>query len=603
MTKKILFMRPLFFLVLLCLPGFVFAQRADVHVHNDYAQKIPFWGALAAGASSLEADVFLKNGKLYVTHSEAEIVEDRFLDNLYLNPLKKALHLKLLPKDKPFQLLIDVKSAAYPTLEEIQKELEKYPEITKNAQIKIVISGSRPQEKDYKKYKDFISFDYQNTKIPKEKSILKKIALFSYDFKDFSVWNGKGKIVAAEQEQLTNIIAKVHEQKKPIRFWGTPDSKSAWKAFQDLGIDFINTDEPFRCADYLRTLPRRWYKNTVFSPVYEPTFASDKGTDLAQNIILMIGDGNGLSQISAAVLANGGALTMTKLRSSGFIKTQSADDFTTDSAAAGTALATGKKAKNRAIGVDAHGKPAENLVEFLSKHNYNAGCITTDEIFGATPSVFYAHQKDRGMEKEIAEALPGSKLALFIGGGAKKYKNTDWAKHKVEILENLPRLAETTAERAGFFFSEGGVPSVLKGRGNALAEATKQGLAFLTQKKKPFFLMVEGSLIDTYGHHNNVAGVVTEAIDFDRAVSEAVKFADKDKNTLVVVLADHETSGFSVPQGNTKTHHIEGGFFSDDHTGMLVPVFAYGPQSQQFEGCYENTEIFHKIIRALGLKK
>lgn len=113
--------------------------------------------------------------------------------------------------------------------------------------------------------------------------------------------------------------------------------------------------------------------------------------------------------------------------------------------------------------------------------------------------------------------------------------------------------------------------------------------------------MVEGAKIDSYGHANNVAGIVSEGIDFDRAITEAVKFADTTGNTLVIVTADHETSGFSIPQGNLETNMIEGDFTTDDHTATMVPIFAYGPHSQEFQGVYENSEVFGKILKLLNL--
>ena len=143
---------------------------------------------------------------------------------------------------------------------------------------------------------------------------------------------------------------------------------------------------------------------------------------------------------------------------------------------------------------------------------------------------------------------------------------------------------------------------MLTGRGNLLAEATKNGLAFLSAKNKPFFLMVEAAQIDSNGHTNNIGGIVSEGIDFDTAISEAIKFADKNKNTLVIVTADHETSGLSIPQGNLEKQMIEGDFTTFDHTGTMVPIFAYGPQSDIFSGVYENSDVYHKMIKVLGIK-
>ena len=114
--------------------------------------------------------------------------------------------------------------------------------------------------------------------------------------------------------------------------------------------------------------------------------------------------------------------------------------------------------------------------------------------------------------------------------------------------------------------------------------------------------MVEGAQIDSYGHKNKVSGIVSEGVDFDQAITEAIKYADKTGNTLVIITADHETSGFSIPQGNLKNHMIEGDFTTHDHTGAMVPIFAYGPRSQEFQGVYENSDLFGKILKVLSLK-
>ena len=147
------------------------------------------------------------------------------------------------------------------------------------------------------------------------------------------------------------------------------------------------------------------------------------------------------------------------------------------------------------------------------------------------------------------------------------------------------------------------VPSILDGRKNILADITTQGLTFFKDKKTPFFLMVEGAKIDTFGHFNNVGGIITEGIDFDKAITQAIKFADANEGTLVIITADHETSGFSIPQGSIKTHKIEGDFTTHDHTGTMVPIFAYGPHSNEFSGVYENTEVFHKILSLLKVSE
>ncbi|WP_235841604.1 alkaline phosphatase [Confluentibacter sediminis] len=568
-----------------------------VHSHNDYSQAVPFWNAFSAGANSIEVDVFLKDNKLYATHSEEDIIEGRTIENLYLEPLQKVVSLGF-GENKHVQLLVDVKSDAYKTLDVLINVLKNYPILIHSDKISFAISGNRPKPAEYKNYPDYITFDYQSLDAISADA-LQKVSLVSLDYGNFSQWNGKGRLTKADKERIINVIKEAKRFNKPFRFWGTPDSKSAWKCFADLGIDFINTDHPFNCIQYVKSLPQRVYTNKVFSKVYTPSFEYDQKSQSVKNIILLIGDGNGLSELSAAALANNGTLTITQLKSIGLMKTQSSDDFTTDSAAAGTALATGEKTYNRAIGVDSLGKRIKNITEVLQAHQFNTGIITTDDVTGATPAAFYAHQKDRGEEHNIAQDLLKSKLNLFAGGGKNRFN--DFGDFK--ILESPKAIGTSKNNKVGFFMSNSGVPGVLEGRDNLLAEITEHSLAYFKSKKQPFFLMVEGAQIDSYGHRNDVAGIVSEGVDFDKAVTQAIKFADANKGTLVIITADHETSGFSIPQGDLKAHQIEGDFTTHDHTGTLVPIFAYGPHSGEFTGVYENNEVFHKILSLLKLSK
>jgi alkaline phosphatase len=303
-----------------------------------------------------------------------------------------------------------------------------------------VISGNQPKTKDFSQYPDYIRFDYQSFDDLVEKEQWNKVALISKNFNEFSKWNGKGRLTTEDYKNVAEAIKIAHRYGKPFRFWGSPDSKTAWKAFADLGVDFINTDMPFESSNYLSRLSNRTFFNTIESKVYIPTYLSDKKNTVVKNVILLIGDGNGLSQISAALLSNGGQMTLSQLKSIGLIKTQAADDFITDSAAAGTALATGIKTHNRAIGVDSSDKPIDNIMEILNSRGFNTGCITTDVIIGATPATFYAHQKDRSMDAEIANDLLNSKLNLFMGGGKNDFA-AGFSKTDFSILNSIDEVA------------------------------------------------------------------------------------------------------------------------------------------------------------------
>ncbi|MCH7401161.1 alkaline phosphatase [Belliella kenyensis] len=584
-----------------------YAQRIAIHSHNDYHQAVPFWTAFANKAASIEVDLILRNDTLYVAHEQESISFQHTFGKLYLDRVKQAKELS--PEHEQFVLLVDIKSKAEETLEHIIKASQEYVDILYSEQnpsgIKLVISGNRPSSVKYSTYPEYIFFDHQSIKDLKEIA-LEKVEMVSLSFENYSVWNGKGRIIEEELEGLKAVIKQVHDVGKPIRFWATPDSKSSWKALHELGVDFINTDQPYEAQKYLSTLKNRLVIAEGRSEIYTPSFENDGLHDRVDRIILLIGDGTGLAQLHAGMVANGNELNIMNLKHMGLIKTQALDDFTTDSAAGGTALATGKKANNRAIG-QYNQFPKSNLTTALARMNFSNGIISTDNVTGATPAAFYAFQKERDNINGIGLDLSRSEIDLFIAGGKNdflRYGNgalDSLLKSGFQLASSIHDISNSKESRLGYFASNHGLPSVLKGRKGFLAQATKQALTYLNSKEQPFFLMIEGAQIDTGGHQNDAQKVVEELIDFDQAVAEALKFADKYPGTLVIITADHETGGLTLPQGNIDQRQIELEFSTEDHTGVMVPIFAYGPHADLFMGVYENTEVYHKIMQVIKM--
>ena len=341
---------------------------------------------------------------------------------------------------------------------------------------------------------------------------------------------------------------------------------------------------------------------------YTPSFDNDRVDRAPQNIILLIGDGMGLAHISAAMFANGNELTITNLKTCGFVRTQAAGkDFTTDSGASGTAYATGVKTHNAAIGVDTADNPVKNIPEIIEKMGYVSGVVTTDGIDGCTPSVFFAHQPDRHMSEEIWEDLSGARLS-FISGGSyeafedQSYETRDAIEKRYKVVNSLDEVPDG-ARRIAYLPQKKEVSSIAKGRGDFLPATTEYAIKFLDShpdNEKGFFLMVEGARIDKSCHDNDFETAMLELLDFDKAVEAAVRFAEKDGNTLVIVSADHETGALSLRGKDNKTGAIKGLFASKGHTPIMVPLFAYGPMSLEFTGIQENSDVNHKIVNILS---
>lgn len=224
-----------------------------LHSHNDYLQSVPFWEAYANGMESIEADVIFMEEELYVAHEKESVIKNRTLASLYLEPIRKAFELDL-GDTKQFQLLIDIKTEPYSTLEKLEEVLSFYEDILTGInglpKVEIVISGNRPKPEEYDDYSDYILFDYQSVTETADLP-LHKISLISLNFKKFSNWDGKGGINERELEGIKEAIGAAHSLKKPIRFWATPDTEAAWETLINLGVDFINTDHPYRARVYL----------------------------------------------------------------------------------------------------------------------------------------------------------------------------------------------------------------------------------------------------------------------------------------------------------------------------------------------------------------
>lgn len=328
-----------------------------------------------------------------------------------------------------------------------------------------------------------------------------------------------------------------------------------------------------------------------------------------KNIILMIGDGMGLAHVYAAMTANGGHLFLENFPYVGFSKTYPADQYVTDSAAGGTALACGTKTYNGGIGVDPQRNAAENIREKAEKKGLKTGLVVTTLITDATPAVFVAHVVSRKSQEDIAAEFLKTNIDVFIGGGAKNFENrTDGRNLSQElkdkgyqVLHTIDEIKKVKSGKLAGLTAAGGNP-VMPQRGDMLVPSTETAINLLSQAKKGFFLMVEGSEIDHLAHQNNTPGVVMETQDFDKAIGAALKFAANDKQTLVIVTADHETGGMTLTNGDYKTGKVNAKFTSGSHTGVVVPVYAFGPGADQFTGFMENTDIQKKMCKALRLK-
>ena len=335
--------------------------------------------------------------------------------------------------------------------------------------------------------------------------------------------------------------------------------------------------------------------------------------DIPKNIILFIGDGMGVSHVTASRVTVE-QLNMARFKTMGLLSTHSLNAFVTDSAAAGTALATGNKTYNGAISVLPDGTSLKTAIEYAEEHDKLTGIAVACSVTHATPAAFTAHASSRNEQCLIAEHITASGIDVILGGGWAYFtpQSTEGSVRKddkdlISELNKRMKVIQSAEEfyqlenvncLAGFFAAD--QPAKAGERKPDLTELTQKAIEILSKSKNGFFLMVEGSQIDWGGHDNDIEYIVNEMHDFDRAVGKALEFAKSDGNTLVLITSDHDTGGMALHGYDPGTREVTAGFTTGGHTGLMQPVFAWGPGADKFTGMYENTGIFDRMLELFG---
>lgn len=331
-----------------------------------------------------------------------------------------------------------------------------------------------------------------------------------------------------------------------------------------------------------------------------------------KNIILLIGDGMGLSQISAGYYFNGQKLNLERFPVTGLMTTHSKSHLITDSAAGATAFSCGCKTYNGAIGVDAKKKKCETILEKAENQGLATGLVASCSVTHATPAAFVAHVNSRSDAEDIAAWFLKTEVDLIIGGGLKFFnERTLDTRNLFEELQKkgynastfqenkLADLTLNTTQPFAWFAAREEPDPVTKGRDWLPLAATLAPEFLKKRSEKGFFLLLEGSQIDWACHANDGPRAVAEMIDFDQAIGNILKFAQADGETLVIVTADHETGGMALEQGSGPDS-LDLGFSTTAHSASLVPVFAFGPGAELFGGFMDNTDIYLKMKQLFG---
>ena len=325
-----------------------------------------------------------------------------------------------------------------------------------------------------------------------------------------------------------------------------------------------------------------------------------------KNVILIIGDGTGLNQITLSRIATGGAdhrLAIDQMPFVGNSLTHSYNNIYTDSAASATSWAAGIKTKNKFLSITPDGKAVPTIPEILSDKGYISGLVATSSITHATPAAFYAHIDSRYKEKEIASQLLESPIQLSFGGGLEFFDIAKVQESNLLItdMKELDGVDFLKAKKVLGLFDEDGIKR--SSNKPTQLQMTKAALEFLSLKASSnscngFFLMSEGSQIDWASHDNDAATMVVEFKDFDQTIAMAMDFVTSNKETLLLVTADHETGGLQILSQKDDMVKVQWG--TGSHTSIPVGVYAYGPGAHEFTGLMDNTDIHHMILDAIG---
>jgi len=376
----------------------------------------------------------------------------------------------------------------------------------------------------------------------------------------------------------------------------------------------------------------------VAAPSHYPT------QGVAKNIIFMVPDGMGLAVVTATRIALGGVdgppLAFENLPQIGYQRTSSANSTITDSAAAAAAWACGEKYNNDVICSRADGSHPANVLELMQRRGKATGLVATSTITHATPAAFGAHVKTRKCESEIArQYIVETKVDVLLGDGLNKFDaETPDACQTVAngtafVAEQaVPRGYAVVSNAAGLeaavaahsskllglfkdpvdgYASDGMTPEYLRSPANTephLTEMATAALATLARDHDGFFLMVEGSQIDWAGHANNITYQLGEMEAFNDATKAVIDWVNaspaRRAQTLVVVVADHETGGFAIngPYGSlTPPEPITPGWTTDDHTGSDTMIWSQGPGSERLGRALDNTDLYAVMVEAARL--
>ena len=329
-----------------------------------------------------------------------------------------------------------------------------------------------------------------------------------------------------------------------------------------------------------------------------------------RNVILIVGDGMGVAQVYASVVAaKGDNSAFLRFPVTGFSRTYSLNKYRTDSSAGGTALTTGHKVENHHVNWGPDSSRYQTLFDDAFAAGKSTGFVVVSDAMDATPAATYGHVPYRKMYDTLSLQLAQCQHSVMVGGGYKYFLPENrkdglapldtLAARGYSVVRTLDSLLAFDGDKVAALLYDGD-PLTEPDRGDVLRPASMKAIELLGRNPKGFTMLIEGSQIDWACHNNDSAYMMAELADFELMLHAVLDWAEKDGHTLVVVTADHETGGLTLPSGDIEEGVNVPRYHWGSHTGVMVPVFAYGPGAERFTGIQQNTDIPNKIRAIMG---
>lgn len=330
----------------------------------------------------------------------------------------------------------------------------------------------------------------------------------------------------------------------------------------------------------------------------------------ARRVVLFVADGAGVAHWSAT-LYSVDSLAVRAFPVLGLVDPRNTSRPLPESASSATAIATGVQTFSAAVGVGPDSQPRLTVLEAAEAGGLATGLVTTTLLTDATPAAFAAHVPNRSQGFDIARQITRAGIEVLLGDGRAAF-DPSGRPDSLNLIAELRRdhvWVETPAQLAaaagadsvralaGFFAIDREFETAR--RRPSLAEMTAAALQVVDRDPDGFFLMVESEHIDHFGHENLPLGaVVAEVLELDRAIGVALEYRSRHPETLIVVVGDHDTGGLDLAPDSTGA--LAASWGTTRHTAEMVPVFAVGPEAEEFGGLRTGAEIGRALLRAVG---